>query len=302
MSMLRRRLRPLRRRAPDPDLSDLYSFLDAYFEGVRYQNLSGFYYEPAYRTVFTLVLRGDGEKVYSVGKQVMEELLATVIADVDSACKELLNAPGTREFEKQDVGQRFLKTVTEGWVYYHKCICFVRDLLMYAVSHSLYQTDVQDRQYAIKNNLPTFLECGFELFRTKLIQTPDIGPHVTSTILKHIALERQSYPIDRDTLNATLKMMTEITKGEYGPEFEALFTADSTGFYRQESHEMLDKSDTATYLRYTDKRLQEEADRVQRYLGPTSEPKFLLVIENELITTHMKTVCEVLLFLGTRSY
>jgi cullin 3 len=148
-------------------------------------------------------------------------------------------------------------------------------------------------------NVPTIYDAGLTLFRTALIQSPNvrIGQRLISTILSHITLERQSYPIDRTVVKANLEMLQQLHIDNrdtvYGRDFEPLFLEESSKFYERESNEMLVESDAATYLRHVEKRLQEEYERSQHYLNPSSEPEVRGIVEKELIKSHMKNIAEV---------
>lgn len=91
------------------------------------------------------------------------------------------------------------------------------------------------------------------------------------------------------------QLFTENKDTVYGQDFEPLFMADSSKFYERESNELLVDTDAATYLRHVERRLQEEYERSQHYLSPSSEPKIRRIVEKELIEAHMKTVSEVVL-------
>jgi cullin 3 len=146
--------------------------------------------------------------------------------------------------------------------------------------------------------LPLY-DIGLALFRKALVQNPEIriGQHLITTILSHITLERQAYPIDRNVIKANLEMLqqlfTENRDSVYVQDFEPLFMGESSKFYERESKALLVGSDAANYLRLVEKRLQEEYERSQHYLSPSSEPKIRRIVEKELIETHMKTVAEV---------
>jgi cullin 3 len=147
--------------------------------------------------------------------------------------------------------------------------------------------------------VPPIYDTGLILFRTEVIESPElrIGQHLISTILAHIALERQSYPIDRTAIKTNLEMLHQLSTDNkdtvYVQSFEPLFIGESSKFYERESNEMLVESDAATYLRHVEKRLQEEYERSQHYLSPSSEPKIRKIVEKELIESHMRTVAEV---------
>ena len=89
------------------------------------------------------------------------------------------------------------------------------------------------------------------------------------------------------------QLSTENRDTVYVQDFEPLFMGESSKFYERESNELLVGSDAATYLRHVEKRLQEEYERSQHYLSPSSEPKIRRIVERELIEAHMKAVAEV---------
>lgn len=157
----------------------------------------------------------------------------------------------------------------------------------------------KDRAYVKQANVPTIYDAGLTLFRTALIQNQDvrIGLRLISTILAHITLERQSYHIDRTVVKANLEMLQQLSIDNkntvYSQDFEPLFLGESGKFYERESNEMLVESDAATYLRHVEKRLQEEYERSQHYLNPSSESRIRRIVERELIESHMKTIAEV---------
>jgi cullin 3 len=134
-----------------------------------------------------------------------------------------------------------------------------------------------------------------------LVQNDEIriGQHLISTILSLITLERQSYSIDRTAVKTNLEMLQQLFTANkdtvYGQDFEPLFIGESSKFYERESKDILVGSDAATYLRHVEKRLQEEYERSQHYLSPSTEPKIRRIVEKELIESHMKMVAEVVL-------
>ena len=154
-------------------------------------------------------------------------------------------------------------------------------------------------------SVPSIYDTGIAIFRKALIQNDNvrIGQHLVSTILTHITLERQSYPIDRTAIKANLEMLQQLFTDNkdtvYAQDFEPLFMGDSSKFYERESNEKLAECDAATYLRHVERRLQEEYERSQHYLSASSEPKIRRIVEKELIESHMRTIAEVWpLFLG----
>jgi len=94
------------------------------------------------------------------------------------------------------------------------------------------------------------------------------------------------------------QLFTENKDTVYGQDFEPLFMGESSKFYERESNEMLVVSDAGSYLIHVEKRLQEEYERSQHYLSPSTEPKIRRIVEKELIEAHMKSVAEVFIKFG----
>lgn len=106
------------------------------FTEIHNKNASELSFEVLYRNAYTLVLHKDGEKLYTAAKQVVGAHLEDVASgDVHAAWQELVNAPGTRDYEKQDAGVRFLKVVRDAWEEHTLCMKMIRDVLMYLVPY-----------------------------------------------------------------------------------------------------------------------------------------------------------------------
>ena len=72
--------------------------------------------------------------MYEAAKEVVGGHLEEVaVGEVHAAWQELVNAPGTRDYEKQDAGVRFLKVVRDAWEDHILCMGMIRDVLMYLV-------------------------------------------------------------------------------------------------------------------------------------------------------------------------
>jgi cullin 3 len=112
------------------------------FTQIHKKNASELSFEVLYRNAYTLVLHKDGEKLYAAAKQVVGEHLEDVAAGaVHNAWQELVNAPGTRDYEKQDAGVRFLKVVRDAWEDHTLCMKMIRDVLMYLVRSAIHRDE-----------------------------------------------------------------------------------------------------------------------------------------------------------------
>ena len=104
------------------------------FTEIHNKNASDLSFEVLYRNAYTLVLHKDGERLYVAAKEVVGSHLETVAAgEVHDAWQELVNAPGTKDSEKLDAGERFLRVVQYAWEEHTLCMKMIRDVLMYLV-------------------------------------------------------------------------------------------------------------------------------------------------------------------------
>ena len=118
----------------DNNFQESWAVLSKAFTEIHNKNASELSFEVLYRNAYTLVLHKDGQKLYAAAKQVVGSHLEDVAAgDVHAAWQELVNAPGTRDYEKQDAGVRFLKVVRDAWEEHTLCMKMIRDVLMYLV-------------------------------------------------------------------------------------------------------------------------------------------------------------------------
>jgi cullin 3 len=119
----------------DNSFEESWSVLSKAFTEIHNKNISELSYEVLYRNAYTLVLHKEGKRLYQAAKEVVEAHLETVAAgDVHSAWQELVSAPGTRDYQKQDAGVRFLKVVRDAWEEHTLCMKMIRDVLSYLVS------------------------------------------------------------------------------------------------------------------------------------------------------------------------
>lgn len=82
------------------------------------------------------------------------------------------------------------------------------------------------------------------------------------------------------------------SRSVYFEDFEEPFLQQSAEFYRVESQIFLAENSASVYIRKVDERIREESERAIHYLDKSTEPRIVMVLENELISAHMKTIVE----------
>ena len=78
----------------------------------------------------------------------------------------------------------------------------------------------------------------------------------------------------------------------YVEGFEEPFLEQSREFYKLESQKFLAENSASVYIKKVEQRITEEAERAKHYLDPSTEKEIVRVIEEELITAHLKTIVE----------
>lgn len=62
-----------------------------------------------------------------------------------------------------------------------------------------------------------------------------------------------------------------------------------------ESQKFLEENSASVYINKVEQRINEEAERAKHYLDESTEDLIVKVVEEELISKHMKTIVEVIL-------
>jgi cullin 3 len=145
--------------------------------------------------------------------------------------------------------------------------------------------------------LPVY-DLGLGLFRD-ILRSPSykIQTHLLSVLLEQIRLERENEIIDRSAVKAATDMLLELTDsgtGEtvYSSDFENGFLDTSCDYYNLEGQTLVEKCDAPEYMKKVEKRLNEEENRIRNYLSVDTEPKIRKIVEDQLISKHLKTVIE----------
>ncbi|GAA6055941.1 hypothetical protein JCM3770_005606 [Rhodotorula araucariae] len=78
----------------------------------------------------------------------------------------------------------------------------------------------------------------------------------------------------------------------YKTSFEQAFLKQTEEFYARESARLLVECDCPSFLQRINRRLEEEQTRAQSYLGPSTEPLLLSLLDHVLIEQHLTAILE----------
>ena len=232
-------------------------------------NASLLSFEELYRNAYNLVLHKHGDLLYEGVRTTIQERLKFV---------------GSAVAQSSDDG--LLSELCGRWDEHLTTMEMVRDILMY-----------MDRTYATQNKKLQVYDVGLVEFRSAVARRESVGPRLQSLLLETVRDERgRDRPVDRSGIRKALHMMVDLGLVDGSPfyenQFEAPFLSETKSFYRSESLIILDESSCPDYVKYVERRLEEEEQRVTNYLHASTKQKLLKLAQKELIEAHARILVE----------
>lgn len=253
----------------DDKLSDgIWLTLKSAIQEIQKKNNGGLSFEELYRNAYTLVLHKKGDLLYEGVKQVIKEHLE------DQIRVDVLNS----------LNNQFLQILNKVWSEHQTSMVMIRDILMY-----------MDRIYVTQSSVDNVYNVGLNLFRDYVINHSHIRDQLKNTLLKQVSDERRGEHIEAHWFKNICQMLVQLgvdKRTVYEEIFEAPFLEQSSEFYRSLSQRYLEENCASTYILEVERRIEDESIRAQRYLDPGTEQKIVHVVEDELITKHMKSIVE----------
>lgn len=163
----------------------------------------------------------------------------------------------------------------------------------------------QDKVYTANQNIASTYQLGLHLFLETLLRnkTIPILQNVLSVTLSLIRIERDGETVDRNLLKTTTDMLHDLrevsndgmpAKGRpvYETWWQEQFLADTERYYQQEADANLESMSCPEYLIKVERRLDEEKDRLARYLRDQTSPELVSVVDRELIEKPMQSLID----------
>jgi len=249
---------------------------------------------------YKIVLQKNGDKLYDRVKEFEEQWFASeVMPQIRGLITQNLTsltmsgASNSTANERRITGEKFLKGIKGSWEDHNLCMNMTTDVLMY-----------MDRVYCTDNRQPSIFTACMGLFRdhilrSKLVQSDlDVNTFdiLNSVLLDMIQMEREGDVIDKNLIRSCIYMLEGLYETDEDNEnerlyltvFEPIFLNASRAFYQRECMTLLRESDASTWLRQTQRRLIEEADRCRTTISPLTDGKIAEVIEKEMIESHLQ--------------
>jgi cullin 3 len=213
----------------------------------------------------------------------------------------LNKSSGIGVYERRQLGEKFLRGMRDAWEDHNLAMNMTADVLMYL-----------DRGFATDNSRPSIWNVTIGLFRDDVLRVVLPGVNelqdgipsdqaytvmdiLNKVLLDHIEMEREGDVIDRNLIRNCVGMLELLCETDeeveqqklYLTVFEPLFLEESHKFYHNECARLLQEANTGTWLRQTQRRLDEEETRCQTTLSELSSAKIANVVEQELISDHL---------------
>ncbi|KAI0215942.1 Cullin-3-A [Lamellibrachia satsuma] len=249
-------------------VNSIWALLKNAIQEIQKKNNSGLSFEELYRNAYTMVLHKHGEKLYTGLREVVTEHLTNKVR------KDVL----------ESLNNNFLQTLNSAWNDHQTSMVMIRDILMY-----------MDRVYVQQNGVENVYNLGLMIFRDQVVRSPIIRNHLRETLLEMVAKERRGEVVDRGAVKNACHMLMVLgldSRNVYEEDFERPFLEQSADFYRVESQKFLAENSASVYIKKVEARINEEAERATHYLDKSTEDPMVKVLEEELISKHMKTIVE----------
>jgi cullin 3 len=150
-----------------------------------------------------------------------------------------------------------------------------------------------DRTFVKQTKRVPVYSMGLRTFLDNVARHKDVKERLQMLILSNIARERSGEQIDFVLVKNILSMLVALgvnSRKVYQHDFERSFLDTSRTFYHEESLRYLTENTCPDYLRKAEQRLNEEQNRVKRYLHETTGPKLIRIVEGELVHQHAQAL------------
>ncbi|OBT57897.1 hypothetical protein VE04_02033 [Pseudogymnoascus sp. 24MN13] len=271
-------------RADQDDFESIWSAICVALREIHTRNASQISFEQLYRLAYKIVLQKNGDKLYERVKEFEEQWFAE---EVMPKIRSLITRNHTgltvgggsssTATERRISGEKFLKGLKSSWEDHILCMNMTGDAINLHHLHG-----------AIQRPYPALEGRGLDLD----LSTFDI---LNSVLLDMIQMEREGDVIDKNLVRSCMYMLEGLYETDEDDEneklyltvFEPKFLNSSRAFYQKECMMLLRESDAGTWLRQTQKRLMEEADRCKTTISPLTAQKIAEVIDTEMIGSHL---------------
>eukprot|EP00890_Picochlorum_soloecismus_P002261 jgi/Picsp_1/3035/NSC_01257-R1_cullin 3 len=248
----------------DPDYPEkTWKLLENAIHEINNDNSSGLSFEELHRNAYNMVVNKYGDRLYTGLNETSRQHLTKVAAKIGA-----LN------------GEPMLRLLKDEYERHRKSFSIIREIFMHL-----------DKANAKHRDKKSVHDLSLELWRECIVRKPSINDRMTKTLLQMIESERDGNFADKTLIRSIVFMLVDLGAPVYIKDFEVPFLEETRNYYDREAQASIEQMDCPEYLRHSEARLKEEADRVAAYLHPVSTgPKLAKVVENKLVASHSETL------------
>lgn len=132
-------------------------------------------------------------------------------------------------------------------------------------------------------------------FKQTIIQNHSIKKRLIALLLQKIENERNGEMVDTMYLQKAVSMLIEVGLHNmrlYEQEFEQQLLQQTRDYYRNESNKEITSNSCHAFLLKANARFQEECERIETYLHPSSRDKLVSVFLHEYIEIHSSALLD----------
>ncbi|PSC74717.1 cullin 4 [Micractinium conductrix] len=174
----------------------------------------------------------------------------------------------------------FLQHVVRLWETYSSQLSLIRQVFLYL-----------DRAYVVANpgTLSVF-QLGLRQLRAQLEALPHVHHRIVEALLQLVEAERGGEAVNRHLLKHAVDMLSNLRLYEDGVQDTLLSSASQ--YYTRESAQLINELELAAYLLHCERRLAEEYDRCEAYLGLHMRRPLKEIIDTCLLEAHLTAILE----------
>jgi len=130
------------------------------------------------------------------------------------------------------------------------------------------------------------------LWMEQVLRNPKITDRALNEALDSIRRERLGEDIDRVAIRKFMQMYMEISKDAYVLDVEKRLLESTATFFAAHSQEFISTNAVPDYLKKAQVWIDDERKRSDLYLDPSTQPKLLEVVYEQVLTTHLSSIVD----------
>ncbi|CEL94631.1 unnamed protein product [Vitrella brassicaformis CCMP3155] len=150
-----------------------------------------------------------------------------------------------------------------------------------------------DRTYVLaqqNSHIRPVWELGLWQFRKRFQELQEVQSKTVDGLLALIQSERQGLYVPRDLLKTLVRMLVSLRV--YDEAFEKKFLEETARFYENEGNQLISTAQAADFLAHVERRINQEEDRLQKYLDIRTRSRLLDCVRRRLLENHTQDLLD----------